>query len=75
MIKPYGKILRYIFAVTRPTKSYTLFTERNPMRILDLSDFILSVTIITVMMPLYVGGWILDSTLELLPIGSKIRVF
>ena len=43
------------------------------MRILDLSDFILSVTIITVMMPLYVGGWILDSTLELLPIGSKIR--
>ena len=43
------------------------------MRILDLSDFLLSVTIITVMMPLYVGGWILDSTLELLPIGSKIR--
>ena len=39
------------------------------MRILDLRDFFLSVTIITIMMPLYVGGWILDSTLELLPIA------
>ena len=40
------------------------------MRILDLRDFFLSVTIITIMMPLYVGGWILDSTLELLPIAT-----
>ena len=41
------------------------------MRILDLRDFFLSVTIITIMMPLYVGGWILDSTLELLPIARR----
>ena len=45
------------------------------MRILDLRDFFLSVTIITIMMPLYVGGWILDSTLELLPIARDAQGF